>query len=329
MQKLTYFVFFGLGLFVLFQGLHTKPIFLQDAYQEALQAQLKRQYNSFYESEMQILEESRHYTSGYYQDNKIMEGVDSLLTVYKEWQESNSMASADSLGKYSDKFVQAQKNIILNLFSKKMPGVDPNAVTPQKINESVNRFYKVTDSVSLLSSGIHKSKLLPKLGKIGEIIIGNSREEFSNIRVGWKEVFFGENFSPAQIQTGWVLADKTQILLLFGNINFLLDKISRMATYYYSNDINTDAHSKILKKGQKYATTLTIFNGGHYAFSQVDTLWINGKIQPLRRLIRLIPEKEKDNPIVVKAKYHHPFSQEKYIYEDTIYYDVVPASQPK
>jgi hypothetical protein len=329
MQKLTYFVFFGLGLFVLFQGLHTKPIFLQDAYQEALQAQLKRQQNSLYESEMQILEESRHYTSGYYQDNEIMEGVDSLLIIYKEWQESNYMASADTLSKYSDDFVQAQKNIISDLFSKRVPGVDPNAVTPQKINKVINGFYKVTDSVRLRSSGIHKSKLVPKLGKIGQTLIGNSTEEYSNTRVGWKEVFYGDNFSPAQIRTSGALADKTQFLLLCGNIGFLLDKISRMATYYYGYSIHTDAYSKILKKGEKYATTLTIFSNGHHAFSQVDTLWINGKIQPLRRLIQLIPEKEKDNPIAVKISYHHPYLHTKYMYEDTIYYDALPTSKPQ
>jgi hypothetical protein len=289
----------GLGIACLLSAfllLTQKSILAQDNYQKALQQQLAIQ-NKTLEKQAHIIrrEAINRNTRKRGQYDALIGFGDALNAFYKQnlpLLQTNPLTDASKIAA-----LEAQKmafnNHLKRTFSVSMAGIDPKACTPERIDEYINSFQHLADSLNL---GTQK--------------------------LDWKTAYFSSDYSAAQIATNLALAHNNQLLALLHYSKFAFDKMYGLELGFDSNPILMQASQLKAQQGKDFSWRI-LTNTGNECGAKVKQIWVNNEeVRAKHNSIRIHEKKPSQTHLfsyALKAIVWHPNTGEELIFTDTLY----------
>jgi hypothetical protein len=295
----------GLGIACMltaFLLLTPKSILEQDNYQKALQEQFILQNKTLEKQAHTIHTKAINRNARRKGQFDALIGLGNTLNALYEQNlpilETNPLTDAAKTSA-----LEAQKmafnDLLKRTFSVSIAGVDPKACTPKRIDEYINSFQHLADSLSLETQ-----------------------------KVDWKTAYFSSDYSPAQIASNLALARNNQLHALLYYSEFTFDKMSVLDSDFRQYQIQVQTSKLKAKKGEDF--TCRIFEKNTYELlAMVKKIWVNN--QEVSAKYNRIAIHEKKPPkthlfsYALKAIVLHPITGEELTFTDTLYF---PFSKP-
>jgi hypothetical protein len=295
----------GLGIacvLTAFLFLTPNSILEQDNYQKALQEQLILQSKTLEkQATTKHTDAIRQNIRKKGQYDALVELGNRLNASYKQnlpFLQTNPLADAAKISA-----LEAQKmafnDHLKRTFSVRIAGVDPKACTPERIDEYINSFQHLADSLSLETQ-----------------------------KVDWKTAYFSSDYSPAQIASNLALARNNQLQALLHYSDFAFGKMYGLEIGSYLYQIMMLKPQLKAQKDKDFNCRILTYNGQELP-AVVKKIWVNNQeIQPEYNRIRIHEKKPNQAHLfsyALKAIVLHPITGEELTFTDTLY---CPFSKP-
>jgi hypothetical protein len=324
MQKIPFLIFAGLGILMLGWNLQSAPIFLQDAYQEAIQQQLASNTRTIQDN----LHEHPYHDAYIFSENNplvfAMRDLDTLQTEFEQkinvfiqsnQQKRLSEASINDLDTLLKTYQKSSLDFLKKTFAQPIRGVSPEYCTPAKLDAFANNLDFILDSFE--QHWIRKYNIAKKSWFL--------RPPKRGVMMDWRTLYFSPDYSQKEIQTSLLLAVNSLKNNVFAKKMFLLDKTSKIGfkkhrSYFFIKNLK-----KKFRKGEKYYPQFIVDLGAPALFKNVQ-IWVNNQLLMPENYFAftLVPTQTGYFSYTAKAIIENPYTHKKHSLVDTFYYEVVP-----